>query len=308
MAKNISPVALFVYNRPWHTKKTIESLQANTLASEVSLYIFSDAARDITAAAEVEEVRDYIRKINSFKEIIIIEQVVNLGLADSIINGVTMLCNEYGRVIVLEDDLETSPYFLEYMNTALTEYENECSVMQIAGYMYPLNSLVNEDSFFLPFTSSWGWATWSRAWYHFDPSASAFQNLVSDPKLRRAFDLNGHYQYFKMLQSQLSGGTNSWAIRWYLSVFMLNGLVLYPKRSLVKNIGFDGTGVNCVASSITDSPIDKKFRVIYMPNILAVSGLFDVVLDSFPKPKLKIKSVIIRTIKNLKKILHEKYS
>jgi hypothetical protein len=289
-----APIALFVYNRPGHTRQTVEALLANTVANQTPLHVFSDAPRNEAASLAVGEVRSYIRSIAGFKTVTIIERETNFGLAPSIIDGVTRLCEEYGCVIAMEDDLITSPYFLSYMNDALTRYENEDRVMQIAGYMFPVNLELEEDALFLPFTSSWGWATWERAWRHFDVTGAGYQRLVEDRDLRRAFDLNETYGYFRMLESQLRGETDSWAIKWYLSVFLMNGLTLYPKKTLVSNFGFDGSGVNCVARSIEASTIERHFRVVTMPLLMSVSDSYEVILQRIPKPTLNIRTMLNR--------------
>lgn len=277
-----------------HTRQTVEALLSNSGAAQSALYVFSDAPRDAAASQAVADVRSYIRSIAGFKSVTIIERETNYGLARSIIEGVTQLCDEYGRVIVLEDDLVTSPNFLAFMNDALTRYEHEDRVMQVAGYMFPVNLDLDEDALFLPFTSSWGWGTWQRAWRHFDANGSGFQRLVEDKNLRRAFDLYGKYGYFKMLQSQLQGKTNSWAIMWYLSVFLKNGLTICPKKTLVSNRGFDGSGVNCIASSIEENDIDTDFRVSLFPELVAVSEQYDELLQLMPAPKLNMRSLLNR--------------
>jgi hypothetical protein len=236
----------------------------------------------------------YIRIIAGFKSVTIIERDTNYGLARSIIDGVTSLCEQYGRVIVLEDDLITSPHFLTFMNDGLTRYKAEDRVMQIAGYMFPINLDLEEDALFLPFTSSWGWATWERAWRCFDAMGAGYQRLLEDQSLRRAFDLNGKYGYFRMLESQLSGETDSWAIRWYLSVFLMGGLILYPKKTLVSNMGFDGSGVNCAASSIVTDTIVEHFRVVILPPHVSLSDKYEAVLERFPNPKLSIGTILNR--------------
>ena len=303
---NYAPIALFVYNRPWHTKQTVEALLANAEAATTPLYIFSDAPRGSAPSQAVAEVRAYIRTIDGFGSVTIIEREANFGLARSIIDGVTQLCEEYGRVIVMEDDLVTSPHFLAYMNAALERYEGEDKVMQIAGYMFPVTLDLKDDALFLPFTSSWGWGTWQRAWRHFDAGASGYQQLASDASLRRAFDLDGSYGYYRMLESQLKGKTDSWAIRWYLSVFLLGGLILYPKKTLVRNLGFDGSGVNCVASSITESVIEQDFRVGSMPQQIGVSEHYASVLRCLPKPRLNVKTILNRLRKSIKVFWNEK--
>lgn len=298
-----TPIALFVYNRPEHTKNTIQALLANPEAASSELFIFSDAAQSDAAKNSVEEVRQLIYEISGFKEITIIEREVNWGLANSVIDGVSHLCDVYGRVIVLEDDLVVSPHFLSYMNNALKQYEDEDRVMQIAGYMFPARLSLESDALFLPFISSWGWATWSRAWKKFDPNAANYQKLKSDNKKKNEFNLGGRYDYFRMLRSQQEGKTNSWAIRWYLSVFYSKGLTLYPKQTLVENSGFDGSGENCIVSDIKTSPIDMAFKVEKFPDRVEVSPYLENVLNALPQPKPKIDlifSYIKRVLLNLR--------
>jgi GT2 family glycosyltransferase len=235
-----APIALFVYNRPGHTRQTVEALLANTLADQTPLHVFSDAPKTEAASLAVAEVRTYIRSIAGFKTVTIIERETNFGLAGSIIDGVTRLCEDYGRVIVMEDDLITSPIFLSYMNEALTLYEKEDQVMQISGHIYPVPEFTQrEEALFLPLVNSWGWGTWARAWKHFDSSAQGWDKIRSNSSLKNRFNLDGHHDYSTMLEQQMNGRVDSWAIRWYLSVFLRNGLVLFPSQSLVKNIGFD---------------------------------------------------------------------
>jgi hypothetical protein len=239
-----APVALFVYNRPWHTRQTVEALLANAKASKTPLYIFSDAPKDIEASKDVAEVRTYIRSIAGFESVTIIEREANFGLARSIIDGVTRLCEQYGRVIVMEDDLVTSPYFLKFMNEGLERYQDDHRVISIHGYVYPVEQALPEN-FFLRGADCWGWATWKRGWELFDPDGQKLLNELKRQDLTDRFDFDGSYPYTKMLQNQIVGNNNSWAIRWYASAFLKNKLTLYPGRSLVHNIGADGSGTHC---------------------------------------------------------------
>jgi GT2 family glycosyltransferase len=263
MSRN-APIALFVYNRPLHTRQTVEALRKNELASESDLVIFSDGPKRPEAAAAVGEVREYIRTISGFRSVSIIERDRNWGLANSVIDGVTRLCTEYGRVIVLEDDLIVARYFLEYMNTALERYQHDEKVMQVSGYMFPINAAVQTDAIFLPITTSWGWATWQRAWQYFDPLATGHAALEGDVDMRHKFNLDGGYDYFGMLKQQLQGKIDSWAIRWYLSVWMRGGLTLFPRETLVENIGLDGSGTHGAAAHLI-SPLSSAFRVVAYP-------------------------------------------
>ncbi|MFZ5502754.1 MAG: glycosyltransferase family 2 protein [Pseudomonadota bacterium] len=222
----------------------MEALQKNALAQSSDLIIYSDAPKKPEAAEAVLEVRAYIRQITGFKSVKIVERDKNWGLANSIIDGVTAVVNECGRIIVLEDDLVTSPYFLDFMNRALDKYEHEPQVIQVSGYMFPVKLKIEEDALFLPLTTSWGWATWRRAWQLFDADAKGYAQIKADATLRKRFNLGGAYDYFSMLEDQLAGRVDSWAVRWQLSAFLSDALTLYPKHSLVVNAGFDGTGTH----------------------------------------------------------------
>ena len=271
---NLSPIVLFVYNRPRHTQKTIKALQNNELASESELFIYADNAKNNKIDEKVLKVRSYIKKINGFKKVTIIEREKNWGLSKSIIDGVTKVINKYGRVIVMEDDLVVSPYFLMYMNASLCKYVDEVKVIQIAGYMFPLNIDINEDALFLPLTSSWGWASWKRAWDLFDINATSYEQLKNDSLLRERFNLNGAYDYFSMLEGQLAGKLDSWAIRFYLTAFISDALTLYPRESLVINNGFDGSGTHGIQNNNLNSLVstnNHKLDSILFPKKIRLS-------------------------------------
>lgn len=245
----LSPIVLFVYNRPWHTQQTIEALQKNELADESELFIYSDAAKSDNAKQAVSEVRKYIKSIDGFKKITIIERENNWGLADSIIDGVTTVINQYGKIIVLEDDIITSPYFLHYMNGALDYYQNEDRVMHISGWNYPINTQDLPETIFLRSTSCWGWATWQRAWQFFEKNPQKL--FVTFTKTDRyQFDYDGSADMWSQVTGNLDGKLNTWAIFWYATVFKKGGLSLHPTNSLVENIGHDGSGVHCGLSDI----------------------------------------------------------
>lgn len=238
-----APVVLFVYNRLWHTQQTVEALQQNILADQSELFIFSDGPKNEEAIHKIQEVRKYIKTITGFKSITIIEREQNLGLAQSIISGVTAIVNKYGRIIVLEDDLVSSPYFLTYMNDGLRIYENEEKVISIHGYIYPLEKKLPE-TFFINGADCWGWATWKRGWDLFEPNGEKLLKEIEEKKLIKRFNYNNSYDFAQMLRNQIVGKNNSWAIRWHASAFIKNKLTLYSNKSLVKNIGFDNTGTH----------------------------------------------------------------
>jgi hypothetical protein len=241
---NYAPIALFVYNRPEHTRQMIENLMKCPEFSESSVYVFADAAKKIEDEDRVAKTRLIVNSLLGNKAKIVTAEK-NQGLAKSIISAINSLLEEFDRIIVLEDDLLVSSRFLSYMNTALETYKNESSVMQVSGYMFPVEEFSHQtDIIFLPFTVSWGWGTWRRAWQYFDPNATGWDILKTDRAMRSKFNLDGSYYYFEILKHQMSGNANSWAIRWYWSVFKNNGYVVYPPISHIDNIGIDGSGTH----------------------------------------------------------------
>lgn len=267
--QNLAPIALFVYNRPQHTERTVKFLKQNDLAADSRLFIFSDGAKSESDADKVAEVREFIKKIDGFKSIEIVESKINLGLANSVIAGVTRLNAAYGKVIVFEDDLISSPYTLTYFNEALNRYRDEEKVMHIGAYMYVLADKTLPDSFFYRAATSWGWATWDRAWQHFEPNIDTLLKQFNHQK-KQAFSIEGTMNFWKQMQDFKKGKNNSWAIRWYASIFLKGGLTLNPSQSLVNNIGHDGTGVHSGLNDIYNVIINpqpiKQFPTVLEEN------------------------------------------
>ena len=257
-----APVLLFVYNRPAHVKRTVEALRANQLAAESDLYVYSDAAKDESNLEAVREVRAYVRHIDGFRSVTVVERPQNWGLARNIIDGVTTHVNRAGRVIVLEDDLVTAPYFLTFMNDALEAYKDEPRVGHIQACDFTQDPSL-PDTFLIRWTGSWGWGTWARAWKHFNPDGRALLDELLARKLDRTFDFDGTYGYTRMLRRQIEGKNNSWAIRWNASLFLRGILSLNVGRSLVQNEGFDGSGTNCGGGGLYASSLYmKRLKVV----------------------------------------------
>lgn len=242
--KLFAPIALFVYNRPLHTAKTIAALLKNDFAEDSEIFIYSDGPRSVMVAAAVAEVRNLINAVVGFKSINIIKREKNLGLANSILDGVGYLCNKFGRVIVVEDDLVTLPNFLQYMNAALDKYAQYPKVYSITGYSFTNNISGIEDTYFLPITSTWGWATWKNKWSLFERNKEKLALDLKDPIFCSAFNLQGSFFYSQMAESALHGRVDSWGIYWYYCVFKVGGYSLFPAKSLVQNIGYDGSGIH----------------------------------------------------------------
>jgi len=242
--KLLAPIVLFVYNRPWHTKQTIEALQKNELASESEFIIYSDAAKNEQASQGVEAVRKYIETINGFKKVTLIKRDKNWGLADSIINGVTEVVNKYEKIIVLEDDLVTSPFFLNFMNEALEFYQNNKKVWHVSGWNYPINSEGLNDVFLWRVMNCWGWATWEDKWQFYEKNIDSAMAGFSESEIK-AFNLDEAEDFFAQIEANKQRKINTWAIFWYATIFKNNGLCLNPVHTFVDNIGHDGSGVHC---------------------------------------------------------------
>lgn len=264
--QNLAPIALFVYNRPDHTRRTLSYLQKNELAADSRLFIFSDGARTESDQDAVSEVRELISEITGFKSVKIIARDTNMGLANSIIAGVTQLTNEYGKVIVFEDDLISSPYTLRFFNDALTLYADEEQVMHIGAYMFNLADKTLPETFFFRAAFSWGWATWARAWKNFEPDIDKLIAQFDKDKIDQ-FSINHTMNFWKQMQGFKAGKNNSWAIRWYASIFLKGGQTLNPSQSLIHNIGHDGSGVHSNIENMYQVQV-AKHPVTYFPSLV----------------------------------------
>ena len=251
----LAPIILFTYCRPIHTRRTVEALLKNKESKDSDLFVYSDAPKNSSAKKGVEDCRKYIKSIRGFKSIHIVERQSNYGLANNLIDGITHVINQFNKVIVVEDDIVTSPYFLRFMNDALNKYENENNVGSVQGYMYPVESPV-PDIFFTQWVGCWGWATWKRAWDDFNADAALLLERINKDKKESKFNMDDCYPFTNMLRRQKEGKIDSWAIRWYASNFLLNRLSLNAGKSLVNSIGNDGIGgVHCSKTNKYDTKL-----------------------------------------------------
>lgn len=244
MDEKLAPIILFVYDRPDHTKKTIEALKANELSNDSDLIIFSDGPKDKLAFAGVSQVREYLKGVHGFKSIEVVERSENWGLAKSIISGVTEVVAKYGKVIVLEDDIVTSPLFLTFMNGALNHFRFEKKVWHVSGWNYQMNPEGLGDVFFWRLMNCWGWATWDDRWRYFEKNTEDILNDFTDDDIFK-FDIDGSGSFWRQVQLNSQGKINTWAVYWYASIFKNGGLCLNPTRTFVQNVGLDGSGVHC---------------------------------------------------------------
>ena len=314
--ENLAPIVLFVYNRPLHTQKVVEALLKNDEAKYSDLFVFSDAAKNEEAKEKVEQVRNYIKTISGFKSITIKEQAKNQGLAKSIIDGVTEVVNRFGKIIVLEDDIETSPYFLKFMNDALNFYENEKRVWCITGWNHPIDTNKLPNAFFSYTASCWGWGTWTDRWKHFDKNPDKYIEQMSKEDIYK-FDYYGTMGMFWQITANKTGELNSWAIFMYAEMFVKKGLCLFPAKSLVRNIGGDGSGNSHGDSTFFGRVVFEKtsFDLSVIPieeNKLYIKRMCNFFVNRKMKVRKnqmfsKIKRVLRRTVSRLEKTVATSY-
>ncbi len=263
------PVAFFSFNRPEHSDKALDALSKCIDIDLCDFYFFSDGPRNNSDESLIFSTRAVLNKWATFFSAQIIESQFNQGLAKSIVSGVSELCDRYGCVVVIEDDLIVNPNFLRFMITSLSYYQDEPRVMQICGLPLRPPDTLSADAFFLPVTSSWGWATWGRAWKNFSWTPADFEVAKNDHYWCKLFNLNGAGSFFSMLEDRMAGRNDSWAILWWYAVSRKNGLVLYPSHSLVWNSGFDGSGTHCGDENIFQDIHLQDFNFNTFTNSLA---------------------------------------
>lgn len=236
---SFAPIVLFTYKRLDTLIQTVEALQKNNLASQSDLYVFSDTEKIGEDKEYVSAVRAYVATIKGFKSITIFESKTNKGLAGSIIEGVTQVLELYDSVIVLEDDLVSSANFLNYMNEALDYYKEENKVFSVAGFSIPIANISSEsDVYFTSRSSSWGWATWKNRWDNIDWEVKDYFEFKKNRQLRRDFNKMGS-DMSQMLDRQMQGKINSWAIRWCYHQFKHDLFSVHPFVSKIENVGFN---------------------------------------------------------------------
>jgi hypothetical protein len=297
--KQYAPIVLFVYNRPDHTRQTLEALATNLYANESDLLIYSDAPKNQQSEESVQTVRFFIKSIKGFKSITIIERDINWGLANSIIDGVTSVINQYGRVIVLEDDIVTSRYFLQFMNKALDYYENEKKVWHISGWNYPISPNGLKDVFFWRMMNCWGWATWKDRWQYFEKNVDRLIETFSKKDIYR-FDINNSARNWVQVIGNKQGKINTWAVFWNATIFKNEGLCLNPTISFVENIGLDGSGVHCGINPSFELKIISNKKIDF--NLISIKEnklALKRVMQFYKKNKRNKKPYIFRFIERI---------
>jgi hypothetical protein len=301
--ENPAPIVLFVYNRPDHTRQTLEALGANLLAAESELFIFSDAPKNKEASELVQAVRSLIKTVKGFKSVTIIERDTNFGLAKSIIGGVTDIINQYGKVIVLEDDVITSVYFLKFMNGALDYYASKNNVWHIAGWNYWDKKNRRCGAFFCNYMEcGGGWATWKNRWQYFEKDPDKLIKDFSEEDIYK-FNLYGSANMWNVVLSNRSGKMNTWAVFWGAIIFQHNGLCLCPTFSFTKNIGFDNTGVHSGSSNDYSNYLLCEEEVDFNTIKTVVNKKeFKKIMHFYRKPKRLYRRILDFTKKIIRKL------
>ena len=308
--KSYAPVVLFVYNRPEHTARLLQSLSKNPEISQSDLFVFSDGPSSKSDQALVEDTRKVCESYGFAKTVDVIKRDFNVGLAQNIIGGVSEIVNRYGSVIVLEDDLVLSPGFLRYMNCALGHYREHEQVFHISGYWHPTRPNAEvDDYFFLRMGTCWGWATWKRAWSFFrnDPLLLKRELARKNPGLRR-FDMGGAGSFLSQLNRNIDGSLNTWAIKWYATIFINDALSLHPKVSFVDNVGHDGSGTNCNSSDRSYwKELNQSTAFDFPVPAYCAAAEQDFMLEYIPKSKRKKNRQMLKSIFGLNKKLPRKW-
>ena len=300
---NISPIIIFTYNRIDHLDTLIRSLKKNNLFADSKVFVFSDGPKNEIDKKKIENIRIFLKKNLPIHKSEIIERDVNLGLSRNVIGGITDVFKTYDQLIILEDDLEVSPFFLNYMNDALNMYKSIDNVASISGYMYPIDpKKFSNDYFFLNLVESWGWGTWKRAWKNFEIDSSKLLKEIDERKLVKEFNFSSGISYYKMLKNNIKGTNDSWAVRWYASTFLKNMNTLFPSNSFVRNTGIDNSGQNCNYTSVYDSLINFEYKSLKKIDSLELATDRLAVKTFFEKVKFKrYIETIINKIKNMTK-------
>ena len=270
--QELAPIVLFVYNRPWHTRKTIEALKNNELAGESDLFIFADNSVDDKNKESVDVVRNFVKTIDGFKSVNIVERETNFGLAKNVISGVSEVIDRYNKVIVLEDDIVCSRTYLNCMNKLLPYYRANEKVYSVTGYTFPIKIPVEYeyDVYFSSRASSWGWGTWKDRWKTVDWDVEDYDSFMLNPEHIKSFNTGGD-DLTKMLKEQMLGKIDSWSIIWSYAHFKSNSYCVYPTKSRLKNIGADRSGVH------TDKT--KKYDVLIYDDETELNLTDDIILN-----------------------------
>lgn len=286
---NVAPVILFAYNRPEHLIRTMRTLARCELASQSKVIVMMDGPRHEEDRSKQQMMIYDLQLVRGFASIDVRTREVNLGLEQNISSGVTAVMAEYGRAIVLEDDILVSPHFLRFMNDALEFYQDKRQVWHISGWNFPIAAADLPSSFLWRTALGWGWATWADRWQHYKRDPVALIQRWDQIDIQQ-FNLYGGYDFWEQVVKNASGQLHTWAVFWYSTIFENGGLCLNPTKAMTTNIGFDGSGTH-------DAGIE--FTLAYDPQ-------FDYAKDSLPTVLQENRQVVSAIIQYNKQMQLEK--
>jgi glycosyltransferase involved in cell wall biosynthesis len=278
--------------------RTLEALAKNELACQSDLFIFSDAARNSSEIGHVDEVRDLIQNIKGFRNVTVNERKENFGLARNIVEGVTEACHRFGRVIVLEDDIVTSPKFLKFMNEALDAYKSVERVWHISGWNYPIDTKGLGEVFFWRVMNCWGWATWADRWKYFEKDPGRIIKKWGHQTIK-SFNLDGAHDFYSQIKLNSKDRLDSWAVFWYATIFEKSGLSLNPAKSYVLNIGLDGSGENCEEENIYRTELSFDDMTRYPPCLSENNEALNKIKNFYRKLRIPLRTKILRKMKKI---------
>jgi len=289
-------IVCFAYKRPYHLKKCLASILKNKESKGIPLIVYVDGPKNDLDQRERAKVIDLVKETKGFKKIKLKERKTNFGLYLSLTKGISETLEHYKKVIIIEDDISVSPFFLNYMIEALSLYEGDKDVASIHGYLPPIKEKL-PNSFFLRGADCWGWGTWDDRWQWFRSDAANMKDEIKKLNLSKKFNLENGFDYLGMLDDKIAGNNNSWAICWHASCFLKNKLTLHPGKSMVKNIGLDNSGENCKPSESFESNTFNEKLNIKKINICEDKNIRKYFSNHFKSNNLFLKSKLMRLLR-----------
>ncbi len=271
-----APIVLFGFRRPYELTLTLDALKANYLAADSDLYVFVDYPKKAEDLSKVMEVRKILDELTGFRSVYRDYAESSIGCASSIIRGISYVLERHPSAIIVEDDLITSPNFLDFMNQCLYQYANNRKVYSVAGYTFPFERPAGypADAYFIHRHSPWGWATWADRWQAIDWTVADYEQFKNDKQAQKAF-MEGGADLPRMLRRQIEGEIDAWDIRYGYSQYKAGGLTVYPTVSKVQNIGFGRDATHTDVYNRYKTQLDEgRERSFNLPDTVRVTDYY----------------------------------
>lgn len=301
-------ISIFAFNRPDLLRPTLAALSANDLADKAALTIFCDAPRHEKDEPGTRAVRELAKKAQGFASVEVVERPKNMGCAASVIDGLTEMFRLHERLIVIEDDIVTSPHTLRFLSEGLARYADNEKVFNVAAWTPPhiarkIPADYTYDVYAIPRFNCWGWASWRDRFQDIDWDVKDYQTFKNSPQLRKAFNVGGE-DLSPMLDAQMEGKINSWAIRADYARFKKNMLGINPVRSYALNIGMGSGTHTTTATTYWDSDVSLAVEhPRFMDDVSVDARILETYLACYKGQK---RSLPVRAINKLSRILSGK--